>query len=140
MFSTHPGLTVEQWEQVKDMLIRRGLLKNFHVKSFDMEILQKAYSVFGTDIDGYTYDIVKWDDSRINTFLNSGIDTKSCRVGIEVRFRDYTEQIAKDIISAGFFAAAWSIRRRDFEEYERLISWGVTEFTEDYHCSMGLNY
>lgn len=28
---------------------------------------------------------------------------------------------------------------RDFSEYERLISFGVTEFTEDYHCSMGLN-
>ena len=140
MFSTHPGLTVEQWEQVKEMLSRRGLLKNFHIKSFKMGILKRAYSVFGTEIDGYTFDVGTWDGTQIQTFLESGIDTKSCRVGIEVRFRDYTEEIAKEIVDAGFFAAAWSIRRRDFEEYERLISWGVTEFTEDFHCSMGLNY
>ena len=140
MFSTHPGLTIDQWQQVKEMLRCRGLLKSFHIKSFKMGILEKAYSVFGTEIDGYTFDVGTWDGTQIEAFLNSGIDTHSCRVGIEVRFRDYTEQIAKEILDAGFFAAAWSIRRRDFEEYERLISWGVTEFTEDFHCSMGLNY
>ena len=37
-------------------------------------------------------------------------------------------------------AAAWNINRRDYDEYERLISYGVTEFTEDNHCSMGLNF
>ena len=44
------------------------------------------------------------------------------------------------IREAGFFAAAWNINRRDYGEYERLISYGVSEFTEDNHCSMGLNF
>ena len=140
MFSTHPGLTVEQWQEVKEMLSKRGLLKKFHVKSFRLEILKTAYSVLGTDIDGYTFDVGSWKDSNIDALLNSGIDLKSCRVGIEVDFHNYTEEIAKAIRDAGFFAAAWNLGRRNFEDYERLIGWGVTEFTEDYHCSMGLNY
>lgn len=140
MFSTHPGLTVDQWKQVKDMLSRRGLLKSFHIKSFEIEVLQTAYSVFGTEIDGYTYDLGPWKDSHIDTLKNTGIDAKACRVGIEIRFNDYTEEIAQKILDAGFFASAWDIWQRDFDEYERLISWGVNEFTEDYHCSMGLNY
>jgi hypothetical protein len=45
------------------------------------------------------------------------------------------------VLEAGMFAAAWNVPRTNFDElYERLISWGVTEFTEDHHCSMGLNY
>lgn len=140
MFSTHPALTVEQWKQVKEMLKLRGLLANFHIKSFQLEVLKTAYSVFGTEIDGYTYDIGKWEDSRVDDLLASGIDTRACRVGIEFKFADYTEEIATAIRNAGLFAAAWNIKRRDFEEYEKLMSWGVTEFTEDHHCSMGLNY
>ena len=140
MFSTHPGLTVEQWKQVREMLEKRGLLKNFHIKSFGMNILECAFSVFGTDIDGYTYDKREWEDSIVDALKNIGIDGKKCRFGIELQFDNYTKEIAEKITSAGFFASAWGINRRDFDAYERLISFGVTEFTEDYHCSMGLNY
>ena len=140
MFSTHPELTVEQWMQVKEMLEVRGLLKKFHIKSFDIPVLKTAYEVFGTEIDGYTYDVESWHHTVIDNVLNIGIDANSCRVGIEVRFDDYTEQIAKSIRDVGMFASAWGIKRRDFSEYKRLFSMGVTEFTEDYHCSMGLNY
>jgi len=140
MFSTHPGLTAQQWQEVKEMLKRRGLLKLFHIKSFGLDILKTAYSVFGTEIDGYTYDIGKYDQTKIPALLGSGIDASACRVGMEIAFNDYTEEIANDIRKAGFFAAAWNIQRRDFSEYERLMSFGVTEFTEDNHCSMGLSY
>jgi hypothetical protein len=140
MFSTHPALTKEQWKQVKEMLKQRGILANFHIKSFRLEVLKTAYSVFGTEIDGYTYDIDNWEASLVDELTTSGIDTRACRVGMEVKFDNYTEEIATAIRNAGFFAAAWGIKRRDFEEYEKLMSWGVTEFTEDHHCSMGLNY
>lgn len=140
MFSTHPGLTAEQWNEVRDMLEKRGLLKSFHIKSFGIDILETAYSVFGTEIDGYTYDVGKWDDSKIDLMKNLNINTDLCRVGIEYKFGEYTQEIATKIKDAGFFASAWAIGQRDYDEYERLISWGVNEFTEDFHCSMGLNY
>ena len=140
MFSTHPGLTVEQWNEVKDMLVHRGMLEKFHIKSFDIEILKIAYSVFGSEIDGYTFDVGRWNGTQVKTFLESGIDSQACRGVIEVAYNDYTEAVAKEICEAGLLASAWDINRRDFSGYERLISWGVREFTEDYHCSMGLNY
>jgi glycerophosphoryl diester phosphodiesterase len=136
MFSTHhPGLTVPQWQQVKDMLVKLGLLKNFHIKSFRLVILQTAYSVFGTEIEGYT-----WDNGDVAQMSKSGIDASRCRVGIEWKAAAYTQENVRKILDAGFFAAAWSIGRVNSVKYEELISYGVTEFTEDYHCSMGLNW
>ena len=140
MFSTHPGLTVPQWEEVKEMLKRRGLLRKFHIKSFGADILKTAYSVFGNEIEGYTFDVGSWADTHIETLLSTGIDVKASRVGIEAQFDHYTEEIAAAIRGAGLFASAWNIKRRKFSEYERLMAFGVTEFTEDYHCSMNLNY
>ena len=142
MFSTHPDLPTEKWLEVKEMLKKRGLLKNFHVKSFGLEVLQHAYSILGTEIEGYTLDVGtgKWTDEIPGKVLNSGIDASACRVGIEVRRINYTQEIAKAITDAGFFASVWELKRLDFDEYTKLMSWPHTEFTEDYHCSMGLNY
>ena len=141
MFSTHPGLSEENWLRVRDMLERLGILKKFHIKSFGYGVLQNAYKVFGTDIDGYTWDNDDVDAEKIEKF-KAFRDSMSapCRLGIEIQFKNYTDQKAKMIREAGFFAAAWNINRRDYDEYERLISYGVTEFTEDNHCSMGLNF
>ena len=54
--------------------------------------------------------------------------------------RHYKEEDAKHIPETGFSAAAYYLPRRDISVYERLISWGVTEFTEDHHISIGLNW
>ena len=142
MFSTHPDLPTEKWIEVKDMLKRRGLLEKFHIKSFGLEVLQHAYPIFGTEIDGYTLDVGtgKWSEELMEKVKNSGIDASACRVGIEVRSRDCSQEITDAITNAGFFAAVWDLKRRDFDDYTRFMSWGITEFTEDYHCSMGLNY
>ena len=139
MFSTHPALTRAQWLEVKDMLSSRGLLKRFHIKSFFADNLKLAYSVFGTEIEGYTLDVSSWDGTEVDTMRNIGIDTALCRVGIEVAFGKYTKEIARAIRDAGFFAAAYDVGMRDYTEYETLLSYGVSEFTEDFHCSMGLN-
>ena len=139
MFSTHPGLSVEQWQEVKAMLKRYGLLKKFHIKSFGFGVLKTAISVFGDEIDGYTWDNDDVTEEKVEN-LKELTSELSSRVGIEIQFDLYTKEKAEMITSAGFFAAAWNIKRRDFDEYERLYSYGVTEFTEDFHCSMGLNY
>jgi len=141
MFSTHPGLSEENWKRVREMLERLGILKKFHIKSFGYGVLQNAYKVFGSDIDGYTWDNDDVDEETIKKY-EAFRDSMSapCRLGIEIQFKNYTEEKAKMIRDAGFFAAAWNIARRDYDEYERLFKMGVTEFTEDNHCSMGLNY
>lgn len=135
MFSTHPALSVEEWKKVKLMLKKYGLLKVFHIKSFSLEILETAYSIFGDSIEGYT-----WDDGDVKKMKETAINPYKCRVGIELKFDSYTKEIVEEIIDAGFFAAAWKIGHRNMDEYRRVMSYGVTEFTEDYHCSMGLNW
>lgn len=135
MFSTHPALTVGQWQEVKDMLSKLGILGRFHIKSFSLGILKTAYSVFGDGIDGYT-----WDDGKAEELKHSELAHASCRVGVEHRMDAVTEASVREILDAGFFAAVWNVGRRSSEDYRRVMAYGVTEFTEDHHCSMGLNW
>ena len=140
MFSTHPVFTVDEWYRIRAMLKKHGILGNLHIKSFNYENIRTAYSVFGTDIDGYTWDRGDLEDTTVDMLRGLNIDSNNCRVGIEIKFDNYTEEKAKRITDAGFFAAAFSIHKRHANDYRRLIDWGVTEFTEDNHCSMGLNW
>ena len=53
----------------------------------------------------------------------------------------FYEDIVEKIKAAGFIPSAiccWG--RKTGEYYQRLISLGVNEFTEDYHCSFELNW
>ena len=140
MFSTHPIFTIDEWKQIKAMLIRHGILRNLHIKSFDLDNLKNAYTVFGTEIDGYTWDRVEFADEDLASLVNAGIDKTKCRLGMEIAFKNCTQESTEKIIKEGLFAAVWAVKKRTADEYESVISWGVTEFTEDYHCSMGLNW
>ena len=136
MFSTHPAPSVEAWYKVKDMLLRYGLTKRFHVKSFQLEILETAFSVFGDSIDGYT-----WDKGNVDDLKKSKLYGANCRLGIELTKKAMTRELARSIIDAGFFAAVFALNERvPYSELEEMMDWGITEFTEDHHCSMGLNW
>ncbi len=135
MFSTHPALTLPQWQEVKRMLTELGILERFHIKSFGFECLRTAYSVFGDTIDGYTWD--NGDPARMGEL---GIDKTKCRVGIELEYKNMTKEKAAEILSCGYFASVWNVGRINGADYRRMMSYGVTEFTEDFHCSMGMNW
>ena len=136
MFSTHPAPSDAAWAKVKDMLLRYGLTKKFHIKSFDLKILEHAFEIFGQTIDGYT-----WDNGNVEDFKNSKLYGANCRLGIELTKKDMTKELAREIIDAGFFAAVFGLKQRvPYREFEELMDWGITEFTEDHHCSMGLNW
>lgn len=137
MFSTHPEPTRETWLEVKKALNRYELLPYFHVKAPKVSTIKDAWEVFGDEIDGYTYDVQKMEDDTIPRLLATGVDPARVRVGIEVRVKNYKDTDPARILAAGMFAAAWDIPRSDFDEvYGRLISLGVTEFTEDHHLPL----
>ena len=137
MFSTHPALPREKWLEVKEMLTRYGLLAQFHVKAKDTDTLRGAFEVLGEEIDGYTLDVQRLEQDDIPHLLETGIDPTRLRVGIEVRVKNIKETDAARIRAASMFAAAWDIPRSDFDAlYGRLISLGVTEFTEDHHLPL----
>lgn len=140
MFSTHPIMTEDDWKEIRGMLVKHGIVRNLHIKSFELNNLKTAYKVFGTEIDGYTWDRVEFSDEDLSALVNSGIDKTKCRLGMEIAFKNCTQEGTEKIIKEGLFAAVWAVKKRTADEYDRVISWGVTEFTEDHHCSMGLNW
>ena len=137
-FSEHPALTNDQWLAVKDMLKRRDLLHLFSVKSDELPMLEDAYAVLGDEIEGYTW--YTFADRRVSELQATRIASAKCRVVVERRFGDYTPELAKETLDAGYTASAWWVDPRDADDVKRVIAYGVTEFTEDRHCSMGLDW
>lgn len=140
MFSVDCDFSTEQWRQIREMLKKHGLLHLLNIKAHEGKLLRDAYAVFGTEIDGYTMYVDGWTDSYIDELRGIGPDTADCRMVLEVRFDCCTAETTKKILDSGLTASAWAVGIRDSDEYERLMSYGVTEFTEDQHCSMGLNW
>ena len=65
----------------------------------------------------------------------------SCRLGIELNKKSVTRERVREILDAGLFAAVFNLKERvPYREIVEMMEWGVTEFTEDHHCSMGLNW
>lgn len=144
MFSTHPGLSREKWLEVKAMLTGYGILEKFHIKSFETDVLKLAWEIFGTEIEGYTYDVRAKKAEEVVPLIAEldeiGFDLDKVRVGLEIPSYSVTSEKAEYIINKGYFSAAWKILNMPSDEYNRLIEMGVTEFTDDYNCSYGLNW
>ena len=105
------------------------------MKSGNITVLEAAWDTFGDAIDGYTL-----DNLGPEVLAASRVGQSKKRLGVEWQAKYHTKESVQAIRDAGFFAAAYALKRGPIEEYEKLIEWGVTEFTEDYHCSMGLNW
>ena len=135
MFSTHLKMSAEQWKEIRLMLKKLGLLQRLHVKSFKLDILEDVYSVFGDEIEGYT-----WDEGNVEQFGKSTVIQSKKRLVIERWWTWTTEEMVCADRKAGFESAVYDMGNCSGKVYDKFISWGVTEFTEDYHCSMGLNW
>ena len=143
MFSTHPALTREQWLEVRKMLIDCDLLSKLNIKSFDPEVLRLANEVLGTEIEGYTLDVGPWNNARdtcVEIMDGIGFDKAKSRVGIELYPAAMTPERCKMIHDAGYFASVWDLSHSHAAEFRKFIDMGVTEFTDDYNCSYGLNW
>ena len=143
MFSTHPALTREQWNRVGEMLRDRDLLGQFNIKSFDPEVLRLAYEIFGTEVEGYTLDVGGTDtasDAAVGVMDAIGFDKARSRVGIELCCNSVTPERCQAIKSAGYFASVWALSHAPASRFRELIRMGVTEFTDDFNCSFGLNW
>ena len=117
------------------MLERYRLLHLFHIKSFKLEILEDAYAVFGDEIEGYT-----WDEGNARQFQNSALGRSPRRLVIERLPDRTTEDVIRADRAAGFETAVYEMGHCSGEDYRKFFDLGVTEFTEDHHCSMGLNW
>jgi hypothetical protein len=88
---------------------------------------------------------MEYRDELIETLSGLNADFTKVRGVIEFREKldteNFTEENVNKIKAAGFTASALSCwGRKTGEYYRRLISLGVSEFAEDYHCSFALNW
>ena len=140
MFSAHEdALRITGWLRIKEMLQKYGLTRYLHVKAPCMDVLELAFEAFGDSIDGYTL-----DQYAPELMKNSSLNGANCRLVIESWFENYkSRDDVQHILDSGFTAAAFGFNMsntKSMDVYRKLMDWGVSEFTEDYHCSLGLNW
>ena len=135
---------------IRDMAEQYGVLDTLRIKGSDREVLRAAESVFGQDIAGYI--IVPpsgedWDPlDFVKTLGFAGRSAESMQdsdysIVIEFSAFTLTQEMIRNAMDEGFpvsvEAAGSGISG---PVMERLIEMGVSEFTLNSHCSIGLNW
>lgn len=144
MFSVHPFPTVSEWQELKDIVKKSGLLSTLEVKFPVAGIsggnIMDAYSVLGTDIAAYGAD-VSLDGSFYNAFAALAIDGTKVRRFIEYFSPYVTEERVAGALSVGLDVSIYdSTGNYTGEDYKYWSELGVTEFTTDGIASFGLNW
>ena len=148
---------------LRRLIEKYGLLKDTTVIVNDISTL---FGTFGNDIGGYCFPNsvgATWDgvENRIDEALTKAQSAKvnygitcpiSCGMWADGLFSNLsnTEELVSDILDAGFSAGVFSYNYTGIdgqshsylfaEDIHKLMSLGVTEFTEGYNTSLGLNW
>jgi len=146
IFSVHPNLTKAEWEYTRRLLIKYRLLDQFWIKQSDPEGVKIALEVFGNDIAGYIViqgSKQEWDP--LQRVRECGLDPKKHRIVIEYFYIPYTEdkidEKVKTAKDEGFSVSVAAMKGgTSGPAMKKLIDLGVSEFTLDHHCSMGLDW
>lgn len=162
-FSMHPYNTTEDLSEIREMLERYGLLGRFTFKGglvdgYSTQYIDRAVAAFGDDIESYVLDVPQTvaDPTVAIAAFNAvtGIDRTKvrCTIGLAANkalSADGAGWIAA-IRAAGYECEVFELTHTyadgttgtalTGEEFERLISLGVTEFTDRYNLSNGLRW
>lgn len=143
IFSVHPALTREQWLYVRELLVKYRLLEHFWIKSSDIEMQKLCLEIFGDEIAGRIL-IFNTRDGMTNpadVAREIGLDPKKHNVVVEYFHHTITEEKIKQALAGGFkVSVAAMLGGVSGPRMQELIDHGVTEFTVDRHCSMGLSW
>ena len=146
IFSVHPSLTVDEWKRVRELLIKYRLLDRFWIKSNVPEDHRAVLSVFGRSIAGHIIIYPVAPDRDPTEYAEAcGLDRDKDRTVMEYFYVPHTEEAVDERIKrardAGFSVSVAAMRGGvSGVTMRRLIDIGVSEFTLDYHCSMGLDW
>ena len=146
IFSVHPSLSIDEWKYVRELLEKYRLLEKFWIKSNVPEDHKAVLSVFGDRIAGHIiiYPVAA-DTDPLEYAQMCGLDPKKHRIVMEYFYIPYNEETVDERIrrarDEGFNVSVAAMRGGvSGVTMRKLIDIGVSEFTIDYHCSMGLDW
>ena len=141
---------VKRFTCIRELAKKHGVLGKLSIKSSGSDVLQAALAVFGHDIDGYIIlePINEFRNpivfARQSGFISQNEDNLArCDYKLTLEFfrsRVLKNEVKKALENGFIVSVATVSPGIDGPELERLIDMGVTEFTIDHHCSMGLNW
>lgn len=136
MLSVHPSLS-GHWNNIKALAKKYGVLSTLNIKS-DPTSIEVPMAVLGNEIESYTIDL-STNESAVSRFnsLTATYSLQNVKRVIEYNNTVITDALISDVLSNGYLCGVfnYSSTNRVLELYEK----GVTEFTEDYNASVGLN-
>lgn len=163
-FSLHPATGINtKLTELKRLVQKYGLLKDLKII---VNHIESVFGTFGNDIGGYIFPNAtesNWtgDTKRVDVALTNAIAAKStygitvpitCGLWADSLFSDRSkaEQLLSDILDQGFTANVFTYTLTGIdgtshnylwsEDMRWLMSIGVTEFTDGYNTSVGLNW
>lgn len=142
IFSVHPELTRDEWITVRDLLKKYRLLDQFRVKSNSVNTHRLCLEVFDSDIDGYIL-LYGFKDKLHPVELADkiGFDRNRHKVVVEYFNHLVTDEYIDYALEGGFPVSIAAMKGGiSGPRMRALIDCGVTEFTVDHHCSMGLDW
>jgi len=142
IFSVHPILNREQWLYVREHLEKYRLLEHFWIKSSRPENNLVCAEVFGEDIAGYIFiqgARDSWDpDERVKA---CGLDKNRHNIVVEYFNFAATEEKIRLAREEGYPVSIACMKGGNSGIFmQEMIDLGVSEFTLDHHCSMGLDW
>ncbi len=142
IFSVHPEPTLEQWVYVRKLLEKYRLLEHFWVKSSKVANHKNCNKVFGNEIAGRILiqsPKADWDPNE----LIRELEIDPTKTNVVVEFFDFavTERKIQRAREEGYPVSIAAVSGGvSGPHMKRLIDLGVSEFTLDHHCSMGLDW
>ena len=141
MLSIHPDLS-GHWGNIKAMAKKYGVLDKLNIKA-SPDNMEAPMSVLLDEIESYTMDRsagVSVVDA-FNTLL-ARYNIQKARKVIEYAENVLTDELINDVLSNGFRLGVYNITdaSTSYAKQKILIEKGVTEFTENFNCCVGLNW
>lgn len=144
-FSLHADHTEAVWLQIKSLLYKYGLNGTLTVKAPSVQALTSAYTYLGEALEALIIYIAASTLDEIqsvcNNMDNTSFAASNIVKGIQLDCPDTTAEKAAYIISRGYQASVWDVfRNLSGAQYKEYMSWGISNFTDDYNCNNGLNW
>lgn len=142
VFSVHPMLDRDQWIYVRKLLEKYRLLEHFWVKSGNAIAHKLTSEILGNDIAGHIMlQSPKLDWDPIEKAKELELDPEKTNVVVEIFGFSATEKKIRTARDEGFLVSVAAMKGGiSGPQMRKMIDLGVSEFTVDHHCSMGLDW